>query len=78
MAHAGANREQSLDIVIDALVTDEEFRDAFLRTPQKTLQYSSDLGLPLCESEVYSLLAAERQLWDGIMEELDLRLPEAA
>jgi hypothetical protein len=27
MAHAGANRDQSLEIVIDALVTDEEFRD---------------------------------------------------
>jgi hypothetical protein len=78
MAHAGANREQSLEIVIDALVTDEEFRDAFLRNPRRTLQYSSDWGLPLCESETYSLLAAERQLWDNLVEELDLRLQEAA
>lgn len=69
--------QQSLDIFIDELMMDEEFRDSFLRNPRKTLQRAGDWGLPLCESELRSLLADSR-LWERVVHALNTRLQDAA
>jgi len=69
---------QSIEIFIEELVTDEEFREAFLRSPRKTLQFAADWGLPLSESEIGSLMNIDRSVWDRVVEELDVRLQEAA
>ena len=69
---------QSIEIFIEELVTDEEFREAFLRSPRKTLQFAADWGLPLSESEIGSLMSIDRSVWDRVVEELDVRLQEAA
>ena len=70
--------QQSIDIFIDELVADEEFREAFLRSPRKTLQFAGDWGLPLCESEIRSLMSIDPSVWDSVVEELDDRLGQAA
>jgi hypothetical protein len=77
MTFADATTQQSLDIFIDELVSDEEFRDAFLRNPRKTLRGAAEWGLPLCESEIRSLIA-DRRLWDRVVNALNTRLQEAA
>jgi hypothetical protein len=77
MTSTHPNREQSLEILIDELVTDEEFRESFLRNPRQTLNLVVDWGLPLSESEILSLVTS-RSLWDRLVEELDVRLQKAA
>jgi len=69
---------QSVEIFIDELVSDEEFREAFLRSPRKTLQFAADWGLPLSESEIRSLMAIDQSMWERVVEELDVRLQAAA
>jgi hypothetical protein len=71
-------RQQSLDIFIDELVADEEFRESFLRNPRRMLRLAAEWGLPLSESEMRSLILAEPSVWDRIAEEIDSRLQEAA
>ena len=78
MTLTDANLRQSVEIFIDELVTDEEFRDAFFRSPRKTLQLAGDWGLPLSESEIQRLRAAEHFLWERVVDQLDIRLQEAA
>jgi hypothetical protein len=72
------NRRRSLEIFIDELVADEEFRDSFLRSPRKTLAVADEWGVPLCESEIHALMATDPSVWDHVAEELDSRLQEAA
>jgi hypothetical protein len=67
---------RSLDIFIDELMADDEFREAFLRNPRKTLMRATDWGLPLCESEVQSLIS-DRRLWDRVVYALNTRLQAA-
>jgi hypothetical protein len=71
-------RQQSLDIFIEELIADEEFRDAFFRNPRRTLRLAADWGLPLSETEIRSLIAAEPLVWDRVAEEIVSRLQEAA
>ena len=78
MTTTDANTQQSLDIFIDELVSDEELRDSFLRSPRKTLTLAGNWGLPLCESEILSLMASGQSFWVKVVEELDARLQEAA
>jgi hypothetical protein len=70
--------ENSFDILIDALVTDDEFRHSFLRQPRMTLELADDWGLPLSRSEIRALIAADRTAWDRVADALGLQLEEAA
>ena len=69
--------QQTFDIVIDQLVADEEFRHSFLQNPRGALR-NDDWGLPLSDSEIQSLLAVNRSVWDWLAEQLEARLEEAA
>ncbi|HJZ75748.1 MAG TPA: hypothetical protein VKE51_28640 [Vicinamibacterales bacterium] len=71
-------RPQSLEIFIDYLIEDEELRDAFLRSPAKTMRLAADWGVPLCDSEIRALVALAPAIWDRIADDVDARLQEAA
>jgi hypothetical protein len=68
----------SLEILIGELVTDDELRDAFLRDPERTLRHANDWALPLSESEVQLLRVPSFRLWDKVAEALEGRLSAAA
>lgn len=70
--------EQTFEIFIDELASDEELRHSFLANPRRTLMSADDWGLPFCDSEIRSLLATEQSVWDRLAEELDARLQQAA
>lgn len=70
--------EQTFEIFIQELVADEELRHSFFRSPRTTLQFADDWALPLCASEIRSLIASDASVWDRIVEELDTRLQLAA
>jgi len=78
MAHDFDRRQQSLEIFIDHLIEDDELRESFLRAPRQTLRFAADWGLPLCESEIRALIAADSPVWERIADELDSRLQQAA
>jgi hypothetical protein len=64
----------SVEILIGELMTDEELREAFLRDPAKTLRRAGDWALPLCESELRFLRAPAYRRWEKVVEELEARL----
>lgn len=70
--------QRSIEIVIGRLVTNEEFRAAFLRNPRQALTDASCCGLPLNAIEVSALLATDPALWDRMASELDSRLQKAS
>jgi hypothetical protein len=73
-----ANRQQSLDILMDELLIDEELRASFFRSPAKTLRLAGDWGLPISDSEMQWLMSTDSSIWESVLEELDARLQEAA
>ena len=73
-----ANIEQTVDLFIYELQTDEELREAFFRNPWKTLRLAADWGLPLSDTEVMALLGVGHGFWDRVLEGLDDRLQDAA
>ena len=74
---AHAQHDQSLEIFVEYLVEDEDFRDEFLRNPHRTLRHAAEWGLPLSDSEMSALLATDPAVWDRIADDLDSRLQAA-
>ena len=78
MTTTGQHLDQSLEILVDELMTDDELRDAFLRNPDRTLRFANDWGMPLSDSELRLLRAPSFSLWDRVIDELEARLGAAA
>jgi hypothetical protein len=70
--------QRSIEIVVGRLVTDEAFREAFLRDPQQTLKMLVESGMALTDLEIQALLGTHRALWSRMAEELDPRLQKAS
>jgi ligand-binding sensor domain-containing protein len=70
--------QRSIEILIGKLVTDEEFRLAFLHDPKATLELAETWGIALSPYEVRALLSTDRGLWDRVADELDVRLQKAS
>jgi hypothetical protein len=70
--------DQTFDIFIDELTTDEEFRASFLRDPRQTLERADEWGLPLSASEIRSVLKGDRRTWMRVAEALSACQLEAA
>jgi hypothetical protein len=68
----------SLEILIGELITDEELLDAFMRDPEGTLEHAGDWALPLSESELRSLRTPAYRLRDRVADELEERFAAAA
>ena len=67
-----------IEVLIGRLATDEDFRHAFQRDPQRTLSDAAAWGLALSQIEVSALLATDQTLWERIAVELDSRLQKAS
>ena len=70
--------QRSIEILIGKLVTDEEFRRAFLRDPKATLDLAEEWGIALSPYEIRALLSTDQGLWDRVADELDVRLQKAS
>ena len=60
--------EQSLEILIDELMGDEELRLAFLRSPYRTLQAGAEWGMPLTDNERQALCASRYPVLELVTE----------
>ena len=61
---------KSLEILMDELRADDDFRDAFVRQPRKTLRSAGDWCVALTDSELYSLIAAEQYVYQEVVKSL--------
>jgi hypothetical protein len=78
MTHTHQPLDDSFEILIGELLTDEGLRDAFIQNPERTLQLAGDWPLPLSASELQSLRMQADRLLDRVAEELTCRLLAAA
>ena len=70
--------QRHIELLIGRLATDEDFRIAFQRDPQRTLNDAVAWGLALSDVEVTAILATDQTLWERIAQELDSRLQKAS
>jgi hypothetical protein len=66
--------QRTIERVIGRLLTDEELRLKFSRSPERTLAELSDQGWELSRLELDALLATEVGFWSEVAERIDSRL----
>jgi len=66
--------QRSIELLIGRLVTDEEFRETFIRNPAAAVGQFVESGLELTNVEVSALLATRADIWDRIADQIDSRL----
>lgn len=70
--------QKIVQLVIGRLLTDEEFRLAFLRDAQSTLAAMRDQGLEVTPGEMEALLRTDRTLWTEAAARIDPQLQRAS
>ena len=66
--------QRTIERVIGRLLTDEELRHQFIRSPRRTLVELNEQGWELSRLEVDALLAIELGLWSEVAARIDSRL----
>ena len=55
---------------IDELIVDETIRASVRSGAGRSLRIADDGGLPICERDMRTLIAADRSLWESVVEGL--------
>jgi hypothetical protein len=66
--------QRTIERVIGRLLTDEELRLEFTRSPRQTVAELSEQGWELSRLEVDALLATDVRLWSDVADRIDPRL----
>ena len=67
-----------VEALIGRLITDEHFRQTFLRHPDTTLAELRERGLELTHTEAAALMSTDRSVWTDSARRLDPRLQKTA
>jgi hypothetical protein len=70
--------QRSIELFIGRLITDEEFREAFIRDPTTAIRIFVETGSELTTVEVAALLATRTEVWEGVADQIDGRLQKAS
>jgi hypothetical protein len=70
--------QRSIELFIGRLVTDEEFRETFMRNPSATVALFVEAGLELTDIEVAALLATRADVWERVADQIDARLQKVS
>jgi hypothetical protein len=70
--------QRCIEMVIGRLVTDEEFRQTFLRDPHEALAELLERGTHLSHAEIAALIATDASLWERVAEDVDPRLQKVS
>ena len=70
--------QRSIEVVIGRLVTDEEFREAFLDDPHQALAGLLERGMHLNHAEIAALVAMDGVFWTRVADQVDPRLQKAS
>ena len=74
MKRVVAMSHRTIERIIGRLLTDEELRRSFTRSPKRTLAELGEQGWELTRIEVDALLAMETRLWSEVAVRIDPRL----
>jgi hypothetical protein len=66
--------QRTVQLIIGQILTDEEFRDDFLRQPKATLTALQERGMELTTGEIDALAKTDRRFWTVGAEWIDARL----
>ena len=69
--------QRSIEILVGRLLTDEAFRDKFVRNALTVLQAFSETGHDLTPLEIEAFMATPKRLWNEFAAQLDPRLQKA-
>ena len=70
--------QKIVQLIVGRLLTDEDFRLAFLRDAHATLAAMRDYGLEVTPSEIEALLRTDRTLWAEAAARIDPQLQRAS
>ena len=70
--------QRTIEMLIGRLITDEEFRSAFLRDPERTLLDLCDRGLEVSRTEIAALVNTDPMVWVRAADAIDPRLQKAS
>jgi hypothetical protein len=70
--------QRIVEMLIGRLITDEQFRTAFLRAPERTLAAECERGLDLSRTEIAALVQTDPAVWVRAAELVDRRLQKAS
>jgi hypothetical protein len=70
--------QRSIEVLIGRLITDEGFRDAFMRDPMAALRTFIDAGHDLTTVEIAALVATGPDFWERVADQVDPRLQKAS
>jgi len=70
--------QRSIEIVVGRLMTDEDFREMFLKEPIPALMQLLEHGLHLTHGEIAALVAMDVAFWRRVAEQVDPRLQKAS
>jgi hypothetical protein len=70
--------QRIVEMLIGRLITDEQFRTAFLNDAEGTLAQLCERGFELTPTEIAALVATDRSLWDHAAASIDPRLQKAS
>jgi hypothetical protein len=70
--------QRLVEVLIGRLITDEDFRAEFLRSPENTLLALCDRGLELSKVEISALVSTDPSLWARTAAGIDPRLQKAS
>ena len=66
--------QRNIELLIGRLLTDDDFRLAFVRNLAKTLAVFIDSGHELTPQEIHALMASSPSFWSDVASQLDPRL----
>jgi hypothetical protein len=69
---------RTVERIVGCLLTDQELRLKFTRSPRRTLAELSEQGWELSRIEVDALLATEISLWSDVAPRIDPRLQRSS
>jgi hypothetical protein len=70
--------QRIIEMLIGRLISDEQFREEFLRDPERTLLALCDRGLELSRTEIAALISTDPTLWGRAAAALDPRLQKVS
>ena len=70
--------QRMVEMLIGRLVTDEQFREEFLRDPERLLLSLCDRGFELSPIEIAALIGTDPDTWIHAAEAIDPRLQKAS
>jgi hypothetical protein len=69
--------QRAIEVIVGRLITDKAFRQAFARSPRRTVEELAAQGLSVTETEIRALVGTRVELWTEVGEQLDPDLQKA-